>query len=168
MCAEDQGTKDDRKARRRRKWHTVAHVIGLLGACIFVPFFVTAIWIGYLSWIGILVGIVYLAPGILSPIAGLAGKKRLEGFLSWLSAGMPMLVALVLAVAAVLPERDSHDWRPYSLDAELAALEEERAVPDDQNAALHYETALAAVDVNSRPDAAKGKTSLLRELSQKA
>jgi hypothetical protein len=80
MRAEDQGAKDGKKARRRRKGHTIGRIVCLISAGIFVPFFVTAIWIGYLSWIGILVGIVYLAPGILSPLAGLTAGSDLRAF----------------------------------------------------------------------------------------
>ncbi len=152
MCAEDQGAKDDKKARRRRKWHTIGRIACLLGACIFVPFFVTAIWIGYLSWIGILVGIVYLAPGILSPLAGLAGRKRLEGFLSWLSAGMFVLPALAVALATIWPtEDDPERWRPYRFDEESAVLEAERAIPDQQNAAIRCAPLFARLDANDQP-----------------
>jgi hypothetical protein len=136
MCAEDQGTKDDRKARRRRKWQTTGRIVCLIGAGIFAPFFVTAIWIGYLSWIGILVGIVYLSPGILSPLAGLAGRKRLEGFLSWLSVGVPILLALAVAVAAIWPTDNGEQWKPYRFDEEFAVLEAERSIPEQDNAAI--------------------------------
>ncbi len=148
MCAEDQGTKDDKKARRRRKWHTIGRIVYLLGACLFVPFFVTAIWIGYLSWIGILVGIVYLVPGILSPLAGLTGRKRLEGFLSWLSTGMPILLALAAAVAAIWPIDNSEQWKPYRFDEEFAVLEAERSIPEQDNAAIRCQALFALLDVD--------------------
>lgn len=152
MRAEDQGAKDDKKARRRRKWHTIGRIVCLISAGIFVPFFVTAIWIGYLSWIGILVGIVYLVPGILSPLAGLTGRKRLEGFLSWLSMGMPILLALAVAVAAIWPVDDGRQWKPYRFDDEFAALEAERAIPDQENAAIRCAPLFARLDANDQPD----------------
>jgi len=149
MRAEDQGAKDDKKARRRRKWHTIGRIVCLISAGIFVPFFVTAIWIAYLSWIGILVGIVYLSPGILSPLAGLAGRKRLEGFLSWLSGGMFVLPALAVALATIWPtEDDPERWRPYRFDEEFAVLEAERTIPEQDNAAIQCQGLFALLDVD--------------------
>jgi len=152
MRAEDQTENEDKRSRRKRKAKAVARVASLIAACIFLPIFLTAIAVGYLSWIGILVGIIYLAPGIVSPVAGFAGKKRLEGLLGWLSGGMPILLALAVSVAAIWPVDDGKQWRPYRFDDEFAALEAERAIPDQENAAIRCAPLFAKLDVNDRPD----------------
>jgi len=151
MGQEDQPAQDEKRARRKRKMRTVGRAICLICACLLLPVFATAVWIGYLSWIGIIVGTVYLAPGIVSPLVGWAGRKRLEGFLSWLSIGMTILLPLAITIAAVWPEDHTKQWRPYRFDAELAALEAERAIPDQDNAALHCAGLFARLDVNDQP-----------------
>ena len=162
MDQEDQAAQDEKRAKRKRKWQTVGRIFCLVCACLLLPVFVTAVWIGHLSWIGIVVGIVYLAPGILSPLAGWAGRKRLEGFLSWLSAGMTILLPLAITIAAFWPEDNTKPWRPYRFDAELAALEAERAVPDQENAALHCAGLFARLDVNDQPGSLR-RTSEVRD-----
>lgn len=52
----------------------------------------------------------------------------------WASVG---LVVIVSVVCVFLPD-NNEDWRPYTFDEELAAIEAKRAVPDEQNAALIY------------------------------
>jgi hypothetical protein len=152
MCQEDQAAKDDKRARRKRKVRTVGCIFCLVCACVYVPLLFLGVWIGYLSWIGILVGVAYIAPGVASPIAGFAGKKRLEGFFTWLSVGMVILPALVVSIAAVWPVDDNGQWKPYRFNKEFAALEVERTIPDQENAAIRCEALFAKLDVNDRPD----------------
>ena len=52
----------------------------------------------------------------------------------WASVGLVVIVSIVWVF---LPE-DNESWRPYTLDEELAAIEAERAIPDEQNAATIY------------------------------
>ncbi len=151
MRAEDRAENEDKRSRRKRKTKAVARVVSLIAACVLLPIFLTAIAVGYLSWIGILVGIIFLAPGIVSPVAGFAGKKRLEGFLGWLSAGMPILLTLTVSLATVWPLGDGKQWKPYRFDAEFDALEAERAVPDEENAAIRCAPLFARLDANDQP-----------------
>ena len=60
-------------------------------------------------------------------------QKRKYGWLA--------LAAAVLAVAVwiFIPEKDTGNWRPYTFDAEVAALNAKYDVPDEENAALYYE-----------------------------
>lgn len=151
MSQEDQAAQDA-KHRRKRKIETGGRVFCVFAAAVLLPIFVTAVWAGYLSRIGIVVGLVYLLPGILSPIAGLAGKKRLEGFLFWLSVGTPILWTLAVSLAAVWPVDDGNQWTPYQFDRELAAFEVQRAVPAEENAALRCVPLFARLDVNDKPE----------------
>ncbi|MHC4737819.1 MAG: hypothetical protein ACYS9Y_02840 [Planctomycetota bacterium] len=52
----------------------------------------------------------------------------------WASVGLVVIVS----VAWVFLPDNNEGWRPYTFDEELAAIEAERAVPDEQNAALIY------------------------------
>ena len=60
-----------------------ARVVGLLTQSLWLLVFCMILRTGYLSWIGITVGVLYLMPGLAAPLAGLAGKRRLETLLRW-------------------------------------------------------------------------------------
>ncbi len=63
----------------------------------------------------------------------------------WASVGV-IVIALIIWV--FLPEDDT-DWRPYTFDEELAALETKRTIPDEENAAAIYNELLESYDSNS-------------------
>jgi hypothetical protein len=151
MSEQDRQARDGARARRKRIVESATRVIGLLAVSFWLLVFLVVLRTGYLSGIGIGVGVLYLTPGLVAPLAGLAGKRRLEAFLSWLHTGQPLLVALVVGLVSVWPERDEGSWRSLSFDHEVAAAEAQRAVPDEENAAFRYEAALVGVDVNDRP-----------------
>ncbi len=151
LSEQDRQARDAKFARRKRIVEGVARVVGLVAVSFWLLVFLIILRTGYLSWIGTAAGVLYLIPGLVAPLAGFAGKRRLEAFLSWLHTGQPLLVALMVGLVSVWPEREDSSWRPFSFDKEVAAAEVQRAVPDEENAALRYATALAHVDVNDRP-----------------
>jgi len=63
----------------------------------------------------------------------------------WLSVGA---VVIALIVWVFLPDRNG-DWRPYTFDEELAALQAKYAIPDEENAAVIYNQLLARYDANA-------------------
>ena len=63
----------------------------------------------------------------------------------WLSVGT---LVLVLIIWVFLPE-DNEGWRPYTFDAESAALEAKYAAPDEENAAMIYDALLGDDDPNT-------------------
>ncbi|GAG84609.1 unnamed protein product, partial [marine sediment metagenome] len=63
----------------------------------------------------------------------------------WLTAGV---VVIALIIWVFLPERDG-DWRPYTFDEELAAIEAKRAIPEEENAATIYNALLESYDSNA-------------------
>ena len=60
----------------------------------------------------------------------------------WLSAAA---VVIVLIIWVFMPDGDA-DWRPYTFDEELAALQAKYAVPDEENAALIYDKLFETMD----------------------
>ena len=138
-------------AGRKRVAERVFRVFALLVGLFWLLVFLAILRTGYLSRIGVVVAAFLIVPGTLGPVAGLAGRKRLERLLSWVWVGTVILIVVAAVTTLVWPE-GSGTWRPYRFDEELAAREAERAVPDADNAALRYESVLAAVDVNDRPE----------------
>jgi hypothetical protein len=65
----------------------------------------------------------------------------------WFWAGIGVII-IALIIWVFLPESDG-DWRPYTFDEELAALEAKRAIPDGENAARIYNELLESYDSNS-------------------
>ncbi|HIJ70703.1 MAG TPA: hypothetical protein HPP87_04985 [Planctomycetes bacterium] len=67
----------------------------------------------------------------------------------WLTFG---IIIIALIVWVFLPEEDG-DWRPYTFDEELAAIEAKRAIPEEENAATIYNKLIKIFDVNDfKPD----------------
>lgn len=166
MSEQDYQAGDVRPAGRRRVAKGVFHVFGLLGGLFWLLIFLTVLRTGYLSWIGVVVGVFLTVPGTIGPVAGLAGRKHLEKLLSWIWVGTVISI-VVTAVAVLIWPESGGVWRAYRFDDDLAAIEAERAVPDTDNAALRYESALATLDINDRPDFVFDRDLFLRkELSK--
>jgi len=97
-------------------------------------------WIGLgLLTVLIILGLVFQAPwkvttllAIILLACTILPKQLRKWF--WLSVGV---VVIALVVWVFLPEADG-EWRPYTFDEELAALEAKRAVPNSENAARIY------------------------------
>lgn len=165
MCAEDQGSESDERSRRKRKSKAIAYALLLPMWCAYCGVFLWIARTGYLTWIGITVGTILLAPNIFIAIAGLTQKEAPEKRLQRISLCLGIATMVVLGILVLRPDPPG-PWQPYRFDAELAALEAARAVPDEENAALRYEAALSTVDVNDRPESVSDVTFLLRQLSQ--
>ena len=60
----------------------------------------------------------------------------------WLSAGA---IVVILIIWVFMPD-DNEGWRPYTFEKELAALEAQYAVPDEENAALIYDELFKTMD----------------------
>ena len=166
MSEQDRQANDARLVRRKRIVESTARVVGLLAVSFWLLVFFIILRTGYLSWIGIAVGVLYLMPGLVAPLAGFAGRRRLEAFLTWLHMGEPLLVALVVGLVSVWPEQDDSSWRPFNFDNRVADAEAQRAVPYEENAAFRYEAALAGVDVNDRPGFISGAGHAYGELAE--
>ena len=110
-----------------------------------------------LKWIGlgvlsslIILGLIFEAPWkvitllliVLAACTVLPKQLR-----KWFWAGVGAVV-IALIVWVFLPEADG-EWRPYTFDEELAALEAKRAIPDEENAAIIYNQLLGSYDSNS-------------------
>ena len=70
-------------------------------------------------------------------------KKALKWF--WISVAA---VVIALVIWVFLPEK-TQGWRPYTFDEELTALEANRVIPDEENAATIYNQLLEEYDSNS-------------------
>jgi len=149
MADGDRQTDGDARGKRHSRIATGCHILTLLIGSMYVLAFVLAIWTGYLSWIGIAVGASLTVPGVISPLLGLAGRKRLSTVLAEVGVGLTIPTAIVLQVSLLRAKSDrAGNWRPYRFDNVLAAMEARRAVPDAVNAACHYESVFARIDTD--------------------
>ncbi len=120
----------------QKKSRPIRRIIRWLGAGIFAILFILSL-IFQAPWKVIALLAIFLAGCTILPRAA---RKWF-----WLSAGA---VVLVLIIWILLPE-DSEGWRPYTFDAESAALEAKYAVPDQENAALLYDEIFKTLDTDS-------------------
>jgi len=156
MVENEQQTDSTTLSKRKSKLHAVGRVLGVLFTSIFVLVFVQFVLIGYLSWFGIAAGVLFVGWMVTSCFLSLIGEKRFKQRLDRICNGACILIVIiVLAVTFLWPEGDD-TWKPYRFEDELAEIEAERAVPDPENAAVRYESVLAAIDVNDRPDFLSG------------
>ncbi|MHC4464048.1 MAG: hypothetical protein ACYS30_21850 [Planctomycetota bacterium] len=135
----------------KHKLKTVAQVWDVLFTSALVLVFIAVLLTGYLSWIGIAVGAVFLASMIATSALLLTGDKRLEKRSGQLFIGTMITIVVAAAAVQFWPEGDD-TWRPYQFEDELAAMEAKRAVPDENNAAIYYESVFAEKDVNDWPN----------------
>ena len=133
---EDQGQSEVVKKKKVKwvrgifKWLFIGLLVLLLIGAIFFQ----------VSWkITTLLLILLLASTVLS--------KNLRKWF-WLGAGG---VIAVLIIWVFLPV-DNEGWRPYTFDEEIAAFNSKYAVPDEENAALIYDSLIEKFDSNSYPD----------------
>jgi hypothetical protein len=117
--------KKETKKKKRGIFRKIALILKWIGL-ILLGILLIAAFVFHVPWkVTTLLAIVLLACTILP-------KPYRKWF--WASVG---LVVIVSVVWVFLP--DNHEgWRPYTFDEELTAIEAERAVPDEQNAALIY------------------------------
>ena len=107
------------------------------------------IWLGFLV-ILLIASIIFQAPWkviillLVFLLAATALPKPLRKWF-WRTAGV---VIIVLVVWIFLPDRNG-DWKPYTFDEELAALEAKYTIPDSENAAVIYNKLLADYDANT-------------------
>jgi hypothetical protein len=129
----------------------VARIVHLLVAVFWLLVFALMVRTGYLSWIGLTVGAVFVGSVTISPLLGWAGRRRWETVAGGVHLGMIVLAAIV-GLSTFLGPQDKGTWRPYRFDDELAALEARRAVPDAENAAHRYRSVFADLDLANQPD----------------
>ena len=117
--------KQETKRKKRGIFRQIALILKWIGL-ILLGILLIAAFVFHVPWkVTTLLAIVLLACTILP-------KPYRKWF--WASAG---IVVIVSVVWVFLPD-NNEGWRPYTFEEELAAIEAERAVPDEQNAALIY------------------------------
>jgi len=167
MVEEDRKKVGSKDGGRTRKWKTFTRIICLLGVLFWLVIFIKIVHTGYLNWIGTTVGTLIFVPVFISSIFDFAGMKHIGKVLNFFSLGVIALVIIVAGIMLIWPE-DNHTWSPYQFDNELASIEAKRAAPDQNNAAIRYESLFTAIDMNDRPDSLFRKDGHIRnELSQK-
>lgn len=146
------GQQSDTTTRRtwKRKLKTVAQVLDVLFISIWIIVFIKFILTGYLSLIGIAVVTFFIASMVASTALLLRGNKRSEKRSGQLFIGTIIMMFVAAAAVQFWPE-DGDTWRPYRFEDELAVMEAKRAVPDENNAAICYKSAFAAINVKDRP-----------------
>ncbi len=106
------------------------------------------LWVGFLSLL-LAAGLFFQAPWKVTTlilIFLLAATALPRAYRKWFWAGVGCVV-VALIIWVFLPDNNG-DWKPYTFDKELAAIEAKRAIPDSENAAIIYNQLLASYDAN--------------------
>jgi hypothetical protein len=144
-----------RTGAARTRWmriaQNVARIVQLLVASFWLLVFALMVRTGYLSWIGLTVGAIFVGSVTISPFLGWAGRRRWELATGGVHLGMIVLAVIVTPLTLLWPQ-DKGMWRPYRFDDELAAMEARRAVPEAENAAPRYRSVFADLDLADQPD----------------
>ncbi|MBL7153109.1 MAG: hypothetical protein ISS79_05295 [Phycisphaerae bacterium] len=151
----DQNEAYDKKPKKKPSKFTVVCLTIMMGFSLlgWGVIYAYALVYSVLSPIGQAVGAVFMVMLVHAAVTVPRRLKRPPSRRQRVLVFCGALMAVGLFVAwAYWP--DSDQWRPYTFDDELAAIEAKRAVPDEENAALSYEALFTQVepDVN-RPDA---------------
>jgi uncharacterized membrane protein YccC len=126
--------------QEQKKTRLVRRILGWLGVGLFATLLILAV-IYQAPW-----KVITLLAVLLAACTVLPGPAR-KWF--WLSVGAAVLALIIW----FLVPADSEGWRPYTFQAELAALEARYAVPDEENAALVYDEIFETLDTDSnQPD----------------
>lgn len=137
-------------------------VLVLLLAVFYALIFFKIILTGYLSRIGLVVGTVITSLILVSLVLTAIGGKHLNQRINRIFVGIVFLVVVIILVVLSWPE-GNHTWSPYRFDDKLASMEAKRAVPDQDNAAIRYQSLFAAIDINDYPGSFLRKDGHIRD-----
>lgn len=138
---------EDKKQRSFRC--VLIRILNCIATCLLVAFLVAGIAYHLLSWFGVLVALALFLPhtaccGVIPLFTRRKQPPRL-----YKTIVLPMWVLFFVFATVQVFRPDNDTWRTYTFEAELAALEAERSIPDAENAATLYEPILAQIDLNA-------------------
>ncbi len=122
--------------REQEKSRPIRRIVRWLGAGIFAILLILAV-VYQAPWKVITLPAVFLAACTVLP------RATRKWF--WLSVGAGVLALIIWFFVPA----DSKGWRPYTFEAELAAIEAKYTVPDEENAALDYDEIFKSLDADS-------------------
>lgn len=147
---EKENSRNKRKEKKQRYFTGfLIRVLNCIASVILVTFLVAGIAYNVLSWFGVLIILAFFLPHMVCyfVIPLFPGKKQPSRLYKTIALLMWTLLFVFMTVQVLRPDNDT--WRTYSFEAELAALEEELATPDAENAATLYEPILANIDLDT-------------------
>jgi hypothetical protein len=136
----------------KKKLSGVAQILALSGVGSILVFksilFIRGIRHNVLSSVGIvglgvLLGLFYA--GFLDLVALSFARRRSTRRGFWIYC-FGLLIMLPVLTGVYLSWPDSENWKPYTFEGELAAIDAKRAIPITENAARLYETLMAGID----------------------
>ena len=138
--------------KEKKRPGIVAHIFGFVGLILWSAIFITGIIYNIFSWLGIVIIVLFLAILVFGPIIlHLTKRKQPLKAYNRITLGFWILLLGLLCIRFFWP--DTETWRRYTFDDELAALEAERAIPDEENAATIYEPLLVRINPDvEKPD----------------
>jgi len=138
--------------QEKKKVSVVARILALSASGSVIVFysilFIRGITRNVLSWLGVVASGLLLGlfcAGFLGLLVSSFARRRSvrQGF--WMYY-FGLLIMLPVLTAVYLSWPDSENWRAYTFEGELAAIEAKRAIPVSENAARLYETVMAGID----------------------
>lgn len=148
MC-EIEDSQADTRERKRGIFTFLVRIANCIATGLLATFLVAGIAYRVLSWFGMAVALALFLPHMTCCVMMPAFTRRKQppkAYKTFVSS-LWILFTFFLAVEIVWP--DSETWRTYTFEAELAAIESEREIPDAENAATLYESIWALTDLDA-------------------
>jgi hypothetical protein len=124
-------------------------ILNCIATGLLVAFLVAGIAYRVFSWFGVMIALALFLPHVTCCVIIPPFTRRKQPTKLYKIIVLPLWI-LVFAFAAIrVFWSDNGTWRTYTFEAELAALETKRAIPDAENAATFYEPILAQMDINA-------------------
>jgi hypothetical protein len=147
---EKENTRNKVKVKKQKSFISVLiRIINCIATGLLVALLIAGIAYHVLSWFGVLVALALFLPHmaccVVIPL--FTGTKQSLKLYKTIVLPVWILLFVFATVRVFWPDNDT--WRMYTFEAELAALEAERSIPDTENAATLYEPILAQIDLDA-------------------
>ena len=124
-------------------------ILNCIATGLLATFLVAGIVYHVFSWFGVMIALALFLPHMTCCVIIPPFTRRKQPPKLYKIIVLPLWILFFVFAAIRVFWPDNDTWRTYTFEAELAALEAERAIPDTENAATFYEPILARIALNA-------------------